>query len=72
MLNDNTVILNAISKIYQILREKIFKVFHRKWQLNPLSLDININGYAGVQIDESEMIGNSQNIFWILEIIDRR
>ena len=70
MLNDNTVTINAISKIYQILPKKFRKVFHRKWQLNPLGLDKGINGYASVEIDESEIIGNSQNIYWIFDIID--
>ena len=29
-------------------------------------------GYASVEIDESEIIGNSQEIYWMFGIIDRK
>ena len=70
-LGNNTVTINGISKIYTLLREKLRKELHRKWENDPLGVVIGPRGYACVEIDESEMIGNNQKIFWIFGIIDR-
>lgn len=71
ILGNNTVTINGISKIYRLLREKLRKELHRKWNTDPIGIVIGPKGYACVEIDESEMIGNSQKIFWIFGIIDR-
>ena len=70
-LGNNTVTINGISKIYTILREKLRKELHKKWKKDPIGIAIGPKGYACVEIDESEMIGNNQKIFWIFGIIDR-
>ena len=71
ILGNNTVTINGISKIYRLLREKSRKELHRKWNTDPIGIVIGPKGYACVEIEESEMIGNSQKIFWIFGIIDR-
>ena len=40
LLGNNTVTINGISKIYTLLREKLRKELHRKWNNNPLAIVI--------------------------------
>ena len=34
-------------------------------------MEICINGYGSVEIDESEIIGNGNDIYWVFGLIDR-
>ena len=62
----------SISNIFNIIRNKIRMEMHSKWKENFLG---NVNselGYGSVEIDESEIIGNSNEIYWMFGIIDRK
>jgi len=61
---------NAIMKLYSLLREKK-KTMHRKWNNNKMGSNISPDGYPIFEIDESEIIGNNQVIYWMFGIIDR-
>ena len=44
---------------------------HRYWQLNPLGSEPSEKGVACIEIDESEIIGNQNNMIWMFGLIDR-
>ena len=62
----------TISTIFNILRGKLKKEMHNKWNSAPLATVNYEFSYGSVEIDESEIIGNSQQIYWMFGIIDRK
>ena len=64
--NEKTII-----KIFRKLRNKI-KIYHHKiWNQNLLGSEPEEDGKPRVEIDETELIGNSEKILWLFGIIDR-
>ena len=49
------------------------KKFHLRWSKKLIGEDTNIDdiGYTSVEIDESEIIGNINTVYWMFGIIDR-
>lgn len=41
------------------------------WSKSLLGDDIGENGYTSIEIDESKMIGNKEDVFWIFGMISR-
>ena len=68
---DKTCSKNEIMKSYSLLREKIKKKWHRLWNNKKMGNNISPDGYPIFEIDEREIIGNNQVIYWMLCIIDR-
>ena len=62
---------NTIIKIFRILRNYIKKFYHNYWKKNLLGLEPAEEGLPRIEIDESEVIGNSQKILWMFGLIDR-
>ena len=44
---------------------------HKLWNNNKMGSNISPDGYPVFEIDESEIIGNNQVIYWMFGIIDR-
>ena len=63
--------LASIIKIYNILRNKIKIEMHKNWKNKLLGESITEKGFAAIEIDESEIIGNSEIIYWMFGLIDR-
>ena len=61
----------SIIKIYNILRNKIKIEMHKNWKNKLLGESITEKGFAAIEIDESEIIGNSEIIYWMFGLIDR-
>ena len=77
-VNDNknlfgnvTCTKNSISKLYSLVREKIKTNMHNLWDKNPMGENLSEDGYPVFEIDESEIIGNNEVIYWMFGIIDR-
>ena len=70
---DNTLAISfeAVSKIYNTLRNKIMNKMHLFWKNNPLGEEVNSNGYCSVEIDESSIIGNQNIVIWMFGIVER-
>ena len=62
---------NSIGKFYSLLREKIKTSMHKIWKNNIMGNNITKKGYPVFEIDESEIIGNNEVIYWMFGIIDR-
>ena len=62
---------NSIINFFSNIRGKIRIFMHKKWSTNLLVEYISDGGYASVEIDESEVIGNGNEIYWMFGIIDR-
>ena len=58
-------------KIYRILRIRIKIHYHNLWSHNYLGEEHSDDGKSRVEIDETELIGNSEKVLWIFGIIDR-
>lgn len=43
---------------------------HKKWK-KAIMENIMEKGFAAIEIDESEIIGISETIYWIFSLIDR-
>jgi hypothetical protein len=54
-----------------LLREKIKINMHKIWTNNIMRDNLTENGYPVFEIDESEIIGNNEGIYWMFGIIDR-
>ena len=61
----------SIGKLYSLLREKIKKTMHKIWNNTVIGENITDNGYPAFEIDESEIIGNNEVIYWMFGLIDR-
>ena len=61
----------GVRNFFEILRKKIKDVFHKKWRKSFIGMEIGPNGYGAVEIDESEIIGNQEHIYWMFGLIDR-
>ena len=61
----------SIGKLYSLLREKIKNTMHNLWGNNKMGNNISSEGYPVFEIDESEIIGNNEIIYWMFGIIDR-
>ena len=70
-INKPSTTTNAITKLFQHLREIIRCNYHEEWKHNPLGTEPSINGVPRVEIDESEIIGNQNKILWMFGMIDR-
>ena len=44
---------------------------HKLWNNIKMGSNISSNDYSVFEIDESEIIGNSQIIYWMFGIVDR-
>ena len=53
-----------------MLREKLRITMHKQWASNLIGEEICDEGYASIEIDESEIIGNENIIYWMFGIID--
>ena len=62
-------IVNFFSHIRNILKNKM----HYNWSKSLLGEEgeLDKNGYISCEIDESEIIGNSNVIYWMFEIMER-
>ena len=56
---------------YRILKNKLKIFYHTLCKKEALGLEPSENGKSRIEIDESKIIGNSNNIIWIFGIIDR-
>ena len=70
-LNESSTTLNTISKIYQLLRDKIRIKYHNYWSKNLLGVEPSENGVPRVEIDKSKIISQGNNIIWMFGMIDR-
>ena len=61
----------TIIKIFRILRNNIKKYYHNYWNNNLLGMEPAEEGLPRIEIDEREVIGNSQKILWRFGLIDR-
>ena len=71
LFEDKSCTKNSISKLYSLLREKIKDNMHKMWNKNLMGNNISEKGYPVFEIDESEIIGNSEVIYWMFGMIDR-
>ena len=72
IMNQPKPSLKTIIKVFRKLRCKIKEYYHKQWDNTPLGLEPTDEvGIAKVEIDESEIIGNSHKIIWMFVIIDR-
>ena len=71
LLGNNAISKIAISKIYNKIRMKISETFQKNWNTKFLGMEIGMNSYDSVEIDESEIIGNENEIYWMFGLIDR-
>ena len=60
----------TIYNIYAILREKLRLANHKKWTNHLLGEVVGEGGYAFIEIDESEILGNGHIQYWMLGLID--
>ena len=62
-------IINFFAHIRNVIRKKM----HYNWSKKLLGEDgiLDDNGYISCEIDESEIIGNQNVIYWMFGIIDR-
>lgn len=44
---------------------------HKYWRDNILGLSIGVSGYSLIGIDESELVGNENVIYWMIGLIER-
>ena len=61
----------GVRNFFTILRKKLKESFHSKWKKSFLGEEVGPNGYGAVEIDESEIIGNQDHIYWMFGSIDR-
>ena len=59
-------------KIFHNTKRKIEEEMHKYWYNNLLGEEISKEGYATIEIDELEIIGNNETIYWMLGFIDRQ
>jgi len=71
LFENYTISKPSIIKIYSILRNKIMIEMHNNRKNNLLGENITENGYAAIEIDVREIIGNSEIIYWMFGLIDR-
>lgn len=62
---------NSIINLYRTLSNRIELFYHTTWKENPLGQDPVENGKSRIEIDKSEIIGNSNDAIWIFWLIDR-
>ena len=77
-INDNKILfwgktcsMKGITKVYSLIRSKIRTTMHTIWNKDLMGNNLSENGYAVFEIDESEIIGNKEIIYWMFGIIDR-
>ena len=71
LFDGKTCTKKTIGKLYSILREKIKNSMHKIWKNNLMGSNPSEEGYSVFEIDESEIIGNNQVIYWMFGMIDR-
>ena len=59
-----------INKLYAALRNKIKRKTHEIWRKEPLCYH-NDGEIARVEIDESKLLGNQNQVYWMFGIIER-
>lgn len=62
---------STIIKIFGILQNRIKNHYHNNWKKNLLGLEPLEEGLTRIEIDENEVIGNSQKILLIFGLIDK-
>ena len=45
---------------------------HHLWSNSQLGEEIDENGFASIEIDEYEIIGNENTVYWMFRLIERR
>ena len=77
-INDNKNIFGGktcskkgITKVFSILRNKIRINMHKNWNKELMGNNLSDLGYPVFEIDESEIIGNNEVIYWMFGMIDR-
>ena len=77
-INDNKILfggktcsMKGITKVYSLIRNKIRTKMHKIWNKDLMGNNLSENGYPVFEIDESEIIGNKEIIYWMFGIIDR-
>lgn len=61
----------SLSKLFGLLRNKIKEKTHSLWSKSLLGEEFGEYGYASIEIDESKIIGNNNDIFWMFSMISR-
>ena len=64
----------TIINFFADIRNNIRKIMHSKWSHSMIGEynDIDETGYISVEIDESEIIGNQNIIYWMFGMIERK
>ena len=70
-MNQKKPKLKSIIKNLYIFRNIIKKYYHNIWKHNYLGVEPTEDRKAKVEIDETELICNSEKVLWLFGIIDR-
>ena len=62
---------DSIIKLFRKLRDCIRLRYHKKWNNEQMGLEPDITGVSRLEIEESPIIGNANNVLWMFGIIDR-
>ena len=62
---------DSIIKLFRKLRDCIRLRYHKTWNNEQMGLEPDITGVSRLEIDESSIIGNANNVLWMFGIIDR-
>ena len=68
LLNRPKPCLKVIIKLFKNFLSKIKAYYYKQWELTSLGIDDSV---ANIEIEESEVIGNSHKIIWMIGIISR-
>ena len=71
LFGGKTCCLNGITKVFSIIRNKIKDKMHKNWKNDLMGINLSEYGYPVFEIDESEIIGNNEIIYWMFVMIDR-
>ena len=44
---------------------------HKFWKDYKLGLSIEVSGYSSIEIDECELVGNENVLYWMISLIER-
>ena len=72
ILNITSVSKISLSKLVGLLRNKIKEKAHIMWSKTFLDQEIGEYGYASIEIDESKIISNNEDFFWMFGLISRK
>lgn len=70
-MNPNNLSYQHIVKFYNIMRDIFRKKILKEWKEKKLAQEPSVGGIPWYEIDESKIIGNSNNVYWMFGIVDR-